>query len=149
MIRPAGADDAALLARLRYEFRASFGRVEEPEGDFLLRCERWIRDRLKPGGHWNAWLAGHDGSPAGTVWLQWIEKIPNPVAELEWHGYITNLYVREEFRGNQLGTALLETALGACRGRGVDAVILWPTPRSRTLYERHGFAVRDDVMQLR
>ena len=149
MIRAAGADDAELLARLRYEFRASFGRVEEPEADFLPRCERWIRDRLKAGGPWNAWLAEHDGSPAGTVWLQWIEKIPNPVAELEWHGYITNLYVREEFRGNQLGTALLETALGACRARGVDAVILWPTPRSRTLYQRHGFTIRDDVMLLR
>ena len=149
MIRPAEADDAELLARLRYEFRASFGQVEEPEADFLPRCEQWIRDRLKTGGSWNAWLAEHDGVPAGTVWLQWIEKIPNPVAELEWHGYITNLYVREEFRGNQLGTALLETVLRACRARGVDAVILWPTPRSRTLYQRHGFTVRDDVMQLR
>jgi GNAT superfamily N-acetyltransferase len=149
MIRPAGADDAAILARLRYEFRASFGRVEEPETEFLPRCERWIRDRLKTGGSWNAWLAEYEGTPAGTLWLQWIEKIPNPVAELEWHGYITNLYVRERFRGNQLGTALLETALSTCRARGVDAVILWPTPRSRTLYQRHGFTVRDDVMQLR
>lgn len=29
--------------------------------------------------------------------------------------------------------------------RRVDAVILWPTPASRTLYDRHGFAVRDDL----
>ena len=86
---------------------------------------------------------------AGTVWLQWIEKIPNPVAELEWHGYITSLYVREAFRERRLGTALLETALAACDERGVDAVILWPTPRSRSLYLRHGFAVRDDIMEFR
>jgi GNAT superfamily N-acetyltransferase len=149
MIRPASEDDAAILARLRYEFRASFGSVEEPELAFLPRCESWIRDRLRAGGTWRAWLAEIDESAAGTVWLQWIEKIPNPVAEMEWHGYVTSLYVRENFRGHRLGTGLLEAAVEACRTRGVDAVILWPTPRSRSLYQRHGFAVRDDLMQLR
>jgi hypothetical protein len=29
----------------------------------------------------------------------------------------------------------------------MDAVILWPTPRSRRLYERHGFAVRKDLFE--
>lgn len=149
MIRPATRGDAALLARLRYEFRASFGSGEEPESEFLPRCERWIEQRLASGGTWNAWIAESHGVTAGTIWLQWIEKIPNPVAELEWHGYITSLYVREEFRGKQLGSALLETALAACRNRGVDAVILWPTPRSRSLYLRHGFTAQDDIMQLR
>lgn len=149
MIRPATSRDAATLARLRYEFRASFGKVEEAEAEFLPRCEHWIRERLEDGGSWAAWLAAREGMTAGTIWLQWIEKIPNPVAELEWHGYITNLYVRESFRGNQLGSALLNAALTACRTRGVDAIILWPTPRSRTLYSRHGFTVANDVMQLR
>ncbi|HKP50323.1 MAG TPA: GNAT family N-acetyltransferase [Gemmatimonadales bacterium] len=149
MIRPATADDADILARLRYEFRASLATVEERDSDFLPRCARWIRERLEAGSQWNAWLAHSAGSPVGTIWLQWIEKIPNPVTELEWHGYITSLFVRESFRGNRLGTALLETALAACRTRGVDAVILWPTPRSRSLYLRHGFSVQDDLMQLR
>jgi hypothetical protein len=31
----------------------------------------------------------------------------------------------------------------------VDAVILWPTARSRSLYLRHGFTAPDDIMQLR
>jgi hypothetical protein len=30
----------------------------------------------------------------------------------------------------------------------VHAIILWPTERSRSLYERQGFAVRDDMMEL-
>jgi GNAT superfamily N-acetyltransferase len=148
MIRPATSADAAVLARLRHEFRAASGAVEETEADFLPRCERWIRDRLVGEG-WSAWIAEHGGVPAGTVWLQWIEKIPNPIRELEWHGYITSLYVREAFRGRSLGSSLLETALGACRQRGVDAVILWPTPRSRSLYARHGFQAADDLLQLR
>ena len=31
----------------------------------------------------------------------------------------------------------------------IDAVMLWPTPRSRGLCERYGFTVRDDVMMRR
>jgi GNAT superfamily N-acetyltransferase len=149
MIRPAGPADAGDLARLRYEFRTSFGRAEESETDFLRRAEPWIRERLGPGRAWQAWLAEHEGTAVGTVWLQWIEKIPNPVAEQEWHGYITSLYVRAELRGRGWGAALLETALAACGSRGVDAVFLWPTPPSRSLYLRHGFTVRDDLMQRR
>ena len=149
MIRRARPSDAAVLAELRFEFRASFGTVEEPREVFLARCERWIHDRLGTQGAWIAWIAEDEGAAAGTIWLQWIEKIPNPVAELEWHAYITNLYVREACRGRQLGSALLETALQAGRERGVDAVILWPTPRSRSLYQRQGFTVRDDLMQIR
>jgi GNAT superfamily N-acetyltransferase len=146
MIRPATFEDATALARLRYEFRASFGTVVEDESRFLARCAEWISHRLRPGGAWDAWIAEADGTAAGAIWLQWIEKIPNPVAELEWHGYISSFYVREIFRGRRLGSGLLAAALSACRARGVDAVILWPTPHSRSLYVRHGFSVRDDIM---
>ena len=31
----------------------------------------------------------------------------------------------------------------------VDNVILWPTPRSRSLYTRHGFMVADNMLVLR
>ena len=99
--------------------------------------------------HWRAWLAESEGGAVGTIWLQLVEKIPNPVAELEWHGYITSLYVRESFRGRELGSGLLRAALDACRKKEVDAVILWPTPQSRSLYLRHGFVVSDEIMQLR
>jgi GNAT superfamily N-acetyltransferase len=83
------------------------------------------------------------------VWLQLIEKLPNPVAEPEWHGYVSSLYVEPSERSGGLGSALLAECLAECASRAVDAVVLWPTPRSRTLYLRHGFAVHDDLLQLR
>jgi GNAT superfamily N-acetyltransferase len=54
-----------------------------------------------------------------------------------------------EARGRQIGERLLRTALKWCRERQIDAVILWPSKRSRTIYLRHGFAVPDDLFQLR
>jgi hypothetical protein len=43
---------------------------------------------------------------------------------------------------------MLREALDWCTSREVHAVILWPTERSRSLYERFGFSVRDNIMEL-
>jgi GNAT superfamily N-acetyltransferase len=147
-IRAAVLEDADVLARLRWEFRTNLGQPEEMPDQFLNRCRRWMRERLHGSG-WRCWIAERGGEVVGTVWLQVIEKLPNPVAEPERHAYVSSLYVRPELRGQGTGSALLSAALEACRGLEVDAVILWPTEESRTLYARHGFAVRDDVMELR
>lgn len=146
-MRRASAVDAPELAKLRFDFRSNMGPVSEPERPFLDRCAVWMRERLAPGGCWRAWVAVGGGRIAGQVWLQLVEKMPNPAVEREFHGYVTNLYVAPEARGAALGSDLLDAALDYCRNAGVDSVILWPTEKSRTLYERAGFAVRDDVME--
>ena len=62
---------------------------------------------------------------------------------------------REEEEKNHLlkpglGSMLIDACLRFCGEKeAVDAVILWPTPRSRRLYERHGFAVREDILERR
>jgi GNAT superfamily N-acetyltransferase len=94
-------------------------------------------------------MAVDNREPVGTAWLQLIEKLPNPVAEPEVHGYVSSLYVEPSRRGVGIGARLLETCLRTCEEEGVDAVLLWPTARSRALYARHGFAIRDDVMEKR
>ena len=47
------------------------------------------------------------------------------------------------------GLVPLGAALDRCRQQGVDAVILWPTPESRSLYERHGFKSETGLLELR
>lgn len=148
IIRAATVSDALTLAGLRYEFRASTGPVVEDEAEFVRRCGRWMRERLREGGAWRCWIVEQDQAPAGQLWAQLIEKMPNPSTEPEYHAYLTNFYVREGARGRGLGSALLSAALEWCQARQVHAVILWPTPRSRPLYLRHGFAVRPDLLEL-
>ena len=114
--------------------------------EFVARCERWMAERLTGDRGWWAWLAAAGDDVIGTVWLHRLEKLPNPVGEQEAIGYITSFFVSPYARGAGIGTALLGTALSACEARGFGSAILWPTPRSRPLYERHGFAARDDVL---
>jgi GNAT superfamily N-acetyltransferase len=146
VIRRARPTDAAALARLRHEFRAGLDPAVEVEAEFLARCTAWMAERLEAGAAWLAWVAEVEDGIAGTVWIELIEKLPNPVGHRERHAYLTNFYVRPAHRGAGLGGALLAAALRACDERLVDALILWPTPASRGLYLRHGFAVRDDVL---
>lgn len=146
-MREATPDDAHVLAELRFEFRASVNDAAEARSDFVARTKRWMAQRLGRGFPWRCWVAEREGLIVGHLWLQFVEKIPNPAVELEVHAYITNVYTRPEVRGNGLGERLLEAALEACREERVDSVILWPTERSRSLYERHGFAVRNDLME--
>ena len=85
----------------------------------------------------------------GAIWVKLIEKIPNPNSEPEYYAYVTNFYVCEGARGMGLGSRLLSTALAWCKDVPVQAVILWPTKQSRSLYERYGFTVRSDLLELR
>lgn len=144
-IRPALPADAGALAELRYEFRASIGEPTETREAFLKRCSEWMA-RTLASGEWRAWVAERDGALVGSIWLQLIEKIPNPIDERERHAYLSNLYVRPVARGGA-GTQLLEVALSWVDESGVDRVVLWPTARSRSLYGRYGFQPQLDVME--
>jgi GNAT superfamily N-acetyltransferase len=147
-VRAAGAADAAELARLRYEFRAAERPAVEGREAFIARCAAWMRERLASGSGWHCIVAEKDGATVGHVWLQVVDKVPNPGAnEPERHVYLTNLYVRPDARGGP-GSALLEAALAWCRERRADTVILWPSEQSRTLYARYGFAPSTDILAL-
>jgi GNAT superfamily N-acetyltransferase len=147
LVRSATAADAPALAELRYEFRASVGRVAESKRKFLARCSKWMRRRLRRRGPWHCWVWERAGAVEGHLWLELIDKIPNPTPEPEHHAYVTNMYVRARARGGA-GTKLLGAALAWCRAQEVDQVILWATERSRRLYARHGFELRADLMAL-
>ena len=146
-IRLANPNDATVLAKLRYEFRSTTDSDKEDKREFLARCERWMRERLQQTS-WRCWVAEEDETIAGALWLQIIEKIPNPTSEAEFHGYITNVFVHEAARRQGIGSRLLDEAISFCKQKPVHAVILWPSERSRSLYERHGFSVRTDLLEL-
>lgn len=148
IVRSATLNDVATLARLRYALRASTGKVTEPQVDFITRCIAWMEPRLKQPAAWHCWVAEIDQRLVGAMWLQLIEKIPNPQGKAENLAYISNFFVETEARGGGVGSQLLRTAIDWCQAHDVSEVVLWPTDRSRTLYERHGFAVRDDLMEL-
>src|SRR5262249_1299244 len=149
-IRMATSDDWKVLAEMRYRFRAEVGSPTETKSRFVRRCTSWMKKAF--GGDsssWRCWVM-HDGKQLlGHVCVQLFEKMPNPVNEPEAHAYLTNFYVVPELRGRGLGRKLLNKALSWCRAKGVDAVILWATAESKSLYRQCGLVESPDILDLR
>jgi GNAT superfamily N-acetyltransferase len=108
-----------------------------------------MREHLRMHDRWRAWLVEVDGAIVGNIWLQIIEKVPNPGAEQERHAYVTNFFVRPEFRGAGAGSALLSILQLECQTLDIDTIFLWPSAQSRPLYARHGFTSSNDVLTLK
>lgn len=104
-----------------------------------------MASRLREANGWTAWIADSPAGIVGAIWLQEVEKIPNPNGEPDRFGYISNLYVRPAARGG-VGERLLQACLGAIAPGTMDYVLLWPSERSRTLYRRFGFTVTADLV---
>jgi GNAT superfamily N-acetyltransferase len=144
-IRRATIRDARTLAKLRYEFRIRHIDAAETERAYLKRTVPWMTRELR-ARRWTAWLAELDATAIGCVWMFRLPKLPNPNGEPEQHAYVSNFYVRSELRSKGIGTRLLAALIAQCHQDNVDSVILWPTDRSRPLYERHGFRVATGLL---
>ena len=146
-VRDATPADAAALAELRWEFRAGRDPAVEGHDAFIDRCVAWMQRELRSGDPWRAWVAVRGGRIVGQVWVDLLRKVPNPIGERERHVYVSNLYVQPSERGG-VGTALLQNVIEWARVNGVDRIVLWPSPKSVTLYRRHGFTRDGDIMEL-
>jgi GNAT superfamily N-acetyltransferase len=109
-----------------------------------------MKKRFRVGSSpWRCWVLDDGKELLGHVCVQLFEKMPNPVNEPEAHAYLTNFYVLPEMRGQGLGRKLLNKALSWCRSQGADAVILWATAESKSLYRRCGLLEPADILELR
>ena len=98
---------------------------------------------------WRCWVIDDGKQLLGHVCVQLFEKMPKPVKEPETDAYLTNFYVIPETRGRGLGRKLLNKALSWCRAQGTDAVILWATAESKSLYRQSDFSEPADILELR
>jgi GNAT superfamily N-acetyltransferase len=149
-IRVATSGDWNALAEMRYRFRAEVGSPTEVKSCFVGRCTSWMKKSFgSDSTAWRCWVIDDGKQLLGHVCVQLFEKMPNPVNEPEAHAYLTNLYVVPKMRGHGLGKKLLNKALSWCHAQGVDAVILWATPESKSLYRRCGLLEPDNILEVR
>lgn len=146
-LRVAVVADARQLALLRYRFRSELGAPNESEAVFVARATAWLQSRLEQSS-WRGWVAvGAEDQIVGHAFVQFVEKIPNPVVEAEYIAYLTNVYVIPALRNRGLGARLMQATIEACEAMGVDTAVLWPSEQSQSLYRRFGFATPQAVLE--
>jgi ribosomal protein S18 acetylase RimI-like enzyme len=135
-IRPAGAADAALVARI---VRESFRTVAERFGLTAENCPRhpanctedWISEALEGGVR--CFVLEDEGRPCGCVALERAD---------EQTAYLGRLAVLPDCRGRGFGRALVERVLAEARAAGLRRVRLGLIAADEPLrgwYERLGF----------
>lgn len=132
--RRARVDDAAVVARLLYEFNREF---DEPTPPIAQLTERMLG--LLASAETVVLLVG-DG-PDGLAVLRFRPAIWSSGLEC----YLAELYVRPSRRGRGLGRALMEAALHEARKQGADTMEIGvdePDLVARQLYESLGFSNR-------
>lgn len=141
-IRRATPEDGDGLARLRWDFRVEHGTpVARTFDEFAEEFRGFASDVLADGAPWRAWVAEDGDRLVGCVWLQLVEKVPHP-SRARWErpiAYVTNVYVEPGLRDAGLGARLLDAAMTFAREHGMAEAVVWPTPRSHSLYRRAGF----------
>jgi GNAT superfamily N-acetyltransferase len=136
-VRVAGEGDLAVVAALRAHWTPD----AKPDDDFEEQLAEWL---AAEGDRRTVWLAFLDDEPAGLASVFEYRRMPRPGRMDSRWGYVSNMFVREDFRGRGIGSALLASLIEAADARGYARLILSPTLRAVPFYERAGFVVPDE-----
>ena len=145
-IRPATVSDVPELAELRKAFT-----FEDPVQAVELRDD--FEDAFTEivgagitGGRWMVWVAEADGAIVSHAFVGLVDKIPRPIRQDRWLGYVTNVYTRPEHRGRGIGAALLDRVTAWAAEENVELLVVWPSEESVDFYEQAGFSSGRDPL---
>ena len=151
VVRQASVQDAATLTTPRAALFREIGQTVTPEEQASF--ERLTKLAFAAGlkdGFCLAWLArSENGESIGSVALLLFPRLPTPLAPAQGEGYLLNVYIRPEWRGRGVATALVETAVGRGRELGLAPIRLHTTAAGRAVYPSAGFVSRDNELEPR
>ena len=136
--------DLPALAQMRWDFRTE-GRALPPPNSrpvFLAACTEFLQE-AHDSGRWAFWVAEQNGEIVAHAFVQRVRKVPNPNRLHDEIGYLTNVYTRPEMRNQGIGEGLLKRVLAWAGEQDLELLLVWPSERSRGLYERLGFAASE------
>lgn len=138
--RPVGPADLDLVCRHRHEMFKASGRTDEALAPMSAAFRDWLAPRLTDGGYFG-WIAVEAGAPVGGLGMMVIDWPPHPSHPTQAaRGYILNVFVEPDRRGQGIAKALMELAMSEGRRRGIQYMILHATAQGRPMYEQLGWA---------
>ncbi|MEZ5920331.1 MAG: GNAT family N-acetyltransferase [Parvularculaceae bacterium] len=142
IFRIASHDELTEVARLRLLLKNEDALPNAADIDILAAALAGEQDDLVH------WLAISDGEAAAAMSVRLVRKAPKPGAPNARWGYLTNVYTAPKWRNTGVGSQLLGKLKEWARHERLEFLIVWPSDRARTFYERAEFKSPADVMIL-
>ena len=83
------------------------------------------------------------------VFVHKIDLVPRPCKIQDQFGYLTNNYTKPAYRSQGIGSALMNRVVEWAKDEDFELLIVYPSDEAVTFYERVGFKLENDVMELR
>ncbi len=145
----ANTDDFEQLANLRWDFRMESGeeKAAMSREEFVKECVDFFEAKANGDYHFY-WVAEKNGEIISQVFVHKVDMIPRPCKIDDRFGYITNDYTKPEYRNQGIGSKLLGEVIKWARNEDLELLIVYPSERAISFYERAGFRAENDVMEL-
>ena len=150
-IREARETDLELVRK--YTVETGWADFSESERKELEKDkEKWVRhllegfEKLSKRENHRIFIAEDENHT--FVGYLWVGEGTNMMTGLK-HGYIYDIFVKEELRGKGIGKILLEKAQSYCRERGYSRILLMVSVNNETamkLYSKMGFKAEQTYM---
>ena len=115
---------------------------EAPSESFIAAFVAWA-DTADGYVHW---VVEDDARILGAMSVALVRKPPAPDEMEGLWGYLTNSYVYPWARDAGVGQALLGHVVEWARTEKFELMIVWPSERAYSFYERAGFASQRDPL---
>ncbi|HEV2125623.1 MAG TPA: GNAT family N-acetyltransferase, partial [Chloroflexota bacterium] len=142
--------DTEDLAYMRWSFDledANDTTVLQEVAGFAEAFAEFLQSALA-SGRWTVWVAEMNGRLLAHMYVQFVDKVPRPGRLAARWGYVTNVYVEPTSRNRGIGSRLLRQVIDWARNERLQMLILWPSDRSLTFYERAGCVRSPDALEL-
>ena len=154
-VRLATPADADMIARHRARMFRDMGDVPPELFDEFRAKAKVAIEKMLARGEYVGWLASPDSAPdniIGGAGLQLQRALPRPFTSADGTkvsdgrlGVIINVFTEPEWRRRGVAEKLLRRIIEWARAEHVDRIILHASDEGRSLYERLGFVVSNEM----
>jgi GNAT superfamily N-acetyltransferase len=151
IFRKATPADVEDLVRLRMAFLKEVQKPETRQLDdaTLETALRMYFQRSVENDEFVAWLALHEGKIVATSGLCFFQIAPRFTLQDGKIAYVLNIYTLPDWRGKGLGKQIFDHILQEAKNRGYKRISLHASDDGRPVYEKFGFRLTSDEMELR
>lgn len=148
-IRQAQESDAVELAKLNWDFSSDEQRVlEESFETYAASFDEFLRSALQ-SGNWAIWVAEYEQRLVFMAYVQVIHKVRRPGRSGgRRYGYVTNVFTEAALRSQGIGSAVFKRLIDWAKSHQLEFLVLWPSEDSVKFYERLGFTLSPDALEL-